>query len=111
MKKRLILTTCAVLLLAAMTVAVLAVSYHRVVVVDGNGGTPIPGAFVYIPQSSGSPEEVGRTDASGRLVFWTAPLPVSRMICANAPFYAMNCVSGIGLLPVIIELPIPPSAP
>ena len=111
MKKRLILTACAVLLLAAITVAVLAVSYHRVVVVDGIGGTPISGAYVYLQPSSGSPEEVGRTDANGIFVFWTAPLPIPRIICANAPFFAMNCVRGIGLTRVLIELPIPPSTP
>jgi len=111
MKKGLVLTACAVLLLAAVTVAVMAVSYHRVVVIEGIGGTPISGAYVYLQQSSGSPEEVGRTDASGIFVFWTAPLPVPRMICANAPYYAMNCVSGIGLSRVLIKLPIPPSAP
>ena len=111
MKKRLVLTACAVLLLASLIVSLLAVSYLRVEVVEGIGGTPISGAYVYLQQSTGSPEEVGRTDASGRFVFWTAPLPVPRIICANAPFYAMNCVRGIGLSRVIIELPIPPSTP
>jgi hypothetical protein len=111
MKKGLVLTVCVVLLLAAITAAVLAASYQRVVVVEGIGGTPIPGAHVTLQRSSGSPEEVGRTDANGRLVFWIVPLPVPRTICAQSTFYPTTCVSAISLSPHLIELPVPASAP
>ena len=111
MKRLLVLTACAVLLLAATTVAVLAASYHRVIVVEGISGTPISGAWIFLQRSSGSPEEVGRTDANGRLVFWTAPLPVPRIICAQTSFYPTTCVPVIGLSRHLIELPVPASAP
>jgi hypothetical protein len=111
MKKHLVLTVCVVLLLAATTAAVLSVSYHRVIVVEGIGGTPIPGAYVTLQRSSGSPEEVGRTDTNGRLVFWIFPLPFPRTICAQSTFYPMTCVSAISLSPHLIELPVPASAP
>jgi hypothetical protein len=111
MKKLLVLTACAVLLLTAAAVAVLAASYHRVVVVEAIGGAPISGAWISLQRSSGSPEEVGRTDANGRLVFWTAPLPVPRIICAQSTFYPTTCVSAISLSRHLIELPVPASAP
>jgi len=111
MKKGSVLTVCVVLLFIAIITAFLAVSYHRVMVVEGIGGTPIPGAYITIERSSGDPEEVGRTDANGRLVFWIPPLPLPRIICAQATFYPPACVSAIGLPPQRIELPVPASSP
>ena len=106
-----VLIVCVILLLAATTTAVLAVPYQRVVVVEGFGGTPIPGAYVTLQRSSGSPEEVGRTNARASLVFWIVPLPVPRTICAQSTFYPTTCVSAISLSPHLIELPVPASAP
>ena len=111
MNKLYVLIACAVLFLAAITIAILAASYHRVIVVEGISGTPISGAYVFIERSSGSPEEVGRTDANGKLVFWTSPLPVPQTICAQSTFYPMNCVKAISLSRQLIELPVPASAP
>jgi hypothetical protein len=107
MKKRLVLTACAVLVLSAVTAAILASSYHRVVVIEGISGIPIPDALVYLERSSGSPEEVGRTNVNGKFAFWSMPLPVPRIICAQTGFYPTTCVSAMGLSTHLIEFPIP----
>ena len=105
MKITLILIVCA--LLAVLAVTVLAVLYHRVVVVEAIGGTPIPGAYVRLERSSGEVEEVGQTGADGKLAFWTAPLPLPRTICASATFYPPACASAINLRTIRIELAVP----
>ena len=104
MKRSLILYTCAALVLAALILAVLATCYHRVIVVDGIDSTPIPGAYISLERSSAASEEVGRTDANGKLTFWSTPLPLPRTICAQSTFYPLSCVRAIGLAPRIIEL-------
>jgi hypothetical protein len=109
--KTLVLSACVFLLLAAVMAAFLAISYHRVVVVEGISGTPIPGAYISLERSSGSPEDAGQTDANGRLAFWTAPLPLPRLICAQSTFYPTACVSAIGLGRRTIQLAVPAGAP
>jgi hypothetical protein len=111
MKKTLVLSACAFLLLAVIMIAILAISYHRVEVIDGISRTPMPGAYITLERASGSLEEAGQTDASGRLDFWSAPLPLPRIICAQYTFYATACANAIGLWRQIIELPVPPNAP
>jgi len=96
-----------VLLLIAAAVTAMATCYHRVVVVDAIGGTPIPGAYISLQRSSGVSEVFGRTDASGKLDFWSAPLPLPRTICAESTFYPTACVSAISLSRLLIELPVP----
>jgi hypothetical protein len=110
-KKIVVLIACVILILAAITMAILATSYHRVVVVEGISGTPISGAYISIQRFSGSPEEVGRTDVNGKLTFWTSPLPFPKTICAQSTFYPMGCVSAISLTRQIIELAVPASTP
>jgi hypothetical protein len=111
MGKTLILSFCIILILAAILVAVLATSFHQVVVVEGISGTPIAGAYISLERASGSPEDVGRTDTNGRLAFWSTPIPLPRIICAQATFYPTACVSAIGLRRHIIELAVPDSVP
>jgi hypothetical protein len=111
MNKKLILIACILLLLAALVLAVLAISYHRVVVVEGIAGTPIPGAYISYEHSSGSPVEVGRTDANGELAFWTSPLRIPQRICAQSTFYATNCVGAISLKRQAIQLAVPAGSP
>jgi len=114
MKKGLIIfIACGIVLVAIMAVVtiLLAVSFHRVVVVEGVGGNPLPGAYITIERSSGPPEEVGRTDDNGELAFWTSPIPLPRRICAQATFYPTMCVNAISLVQQRIELPVPDIAP
>ena len=111
MNKLYVSIACVVLLLAAITAATLAASYHRVIVIEGVSGTPISGAYISIERSSGSSEEVGRTDDNGELVFWTKPLPLPRTICAQKTFHPTGCVNAIGLTRRTIELAVPASAP
>jgi hypothetical protein len=109
--KTLFLSLGGFLLLAVLLAAVLAVCYHRVVVVESIGETPIPGAYITLERSSGSPEELGQTDPAGRLTFWSAPLPLPRLICAQSTFYPIACVSAISLQVRIIALAVPSAAP
>jgi hypothetical protein len=111
MKKTLVLSACALLLLAAIMAAVLAICYHQVVVIEGLSGAAIPGAYIILERASGSPEEAGQTDANGRLSFWSAPLPLPRIICAQSTFYPAACVSAMGLKRHIIQLAVPASSP
>ena len=96
-----------ILLLIAAAVTTIATCYHRVVVVDAIGGTPVSGAYISLQRSSGVSEEFGRTDANGKLVFWSTPLPLPRTICAESTFYPTACVSAISLSRHLIELPVP----
>ena len=112
MTRRFALSACATLIGAAIALALLTASHHRVVVLEGIGGRPIANAHVVLRRSSGPPEPVGRTDANGQLVFWTVPLPVPRLICAEAaPFYPQTCVGAISLSRHFIEFPVPARAP
>jgi hypothetical protein len=99
MNKTVILIIFAILILAAITLAVLAASCHRILVIEGISGIPISGAYITIERSSGSPEDVGSTDENGELVFWTSPLPIPQIICAQKTFYPPGCVNAIGLTP------------
>jgi hypothetical protein len=111
MNKHFVLIACLILLLASLAIAILAASYHRVVVVEGISGTPLPGAYISIQRSSGPPEEVGRTDGNGELAFWTSPLPVPQAICAQSTFHPLGCVNAINLKRQVIELAVPASVP
>jgi hypothetical protein len=111
MKGLWVLITCAVLLLVAMVVSALVVSYHRVVVLDGINGTPLPGAYVTLERSSGLIQDVGRTDDNGELAFWNSPFPLPRLICAQYLFYASDCVNAISLSRHLIELAVPAGTP
>ena len=111
MKGLWILIVCAILLLAAMAVSALAVSYHRVLVVDAINRAPIPGAFVSLQRSSGLDQEVGRTDDKGELAFWNTPFPLPRLICVRYLFYAPTCENAISLSRHIIELAVPAGTP
>ena len=111
MNKKYVLIACAILFLASITIALLAASYHRVIVVEGISRTPISGAYISIQRSSGDPEEVGSTGANGKLIFWTSPLPVPQTICARSTFYPTSCVNAISLTRQIIELAVPALAP
>jgi hypothetical protein len=102
---------CVFLLLAAAAAAFLAISHHQVVVVEAISRTPLPRAYIILERTSGSPEEVGQTDSSGRLSFWNAPLPLPLRICAQSTFYATDCVSAVGFGQRIIELAVPTGAP
>jgi hypothetical protein len=104
MSNLVVLIACYALLLAAILLALLAVSYHRVIVVDRRSGMPIPGALVSLERASGSCEEIGRTDASGRLTFWNSPLPLPQLICARSRLHPPACVSAISLGVQRIEL-------
>jgi hypothetical protein len=100
-----------IILLATAAIAILAASYHRVVVVEGISGTPLPGAYISIQNAAGSPIEIGQTDANGKLTFWTSPLPVPQLICAQSTFYAMGCESAVSLDRHVIELAVPAVSP
>lgn len=105
MKTTIILIVC--VLLAVLAAALLAVSYHRVVVVEAISGTPIPGAYISLERPSGAVVEVGQTGTDGKLAFWSAPLPLPRTICASSTFHPPACVSAIRLTTARIELAVP----
>jgi hypothetical protein len=111
MNKTLLLLACMLLLLAAITLALLAVSYHRITVVEGISGNPISGAYISVERASGEPEEVGQTGADGKLTVWTSPFPLPRIICAQSTFHPMGCVRAISLKRQVIELAVPAFAP
>ena len=111
MKKTNILIACAVLLIAAILVAILAASYHQVLVVAQGAESPISGADIYVQRSSGPSKLVGFTNDDGELIFWTSPLPVPRSICAQKDFYPTSCVSAQSLKRQIIEIAIPVANP
>ena len=96
-----------VLVVGLLVTAVLAVSYHRVSVVDGVNFMPIGGAYISVTLTSGDVVEVGQADENGELSFWIAPLPLPRSICAQALFFPPNCVSAINLIRQRIELAVP----
>jgi hypothetical protein len=111
MNKILILTAVIFLLLAGITLAVMATCYHRVLVVEGTSGMPLEGAYITLERSSGASAEAGRTDANGRLAFWSTPLPLPRLICASSTFLPPACVGANGLTPRRIELAVPAGTP
>jgi hypothetical protein len=106
-----VLFTIILFILAIIFLVLLAVSYQRVIVIDGIGGLPISNAYITLERSSGSTEEVGQTDDDGRLVFWTSPLPLPRIICAQFTFYPPACMKAISLSPHLIELAVPAGTP
>jgi hypothetical protein len=111
MNKSLVLIVGGILLLAVIAIAVLAVCYHRVAVVEGISGSPIAGAYILVQYSSGSQEEVGRTASNGKLAFWVNPLPLAKIICAQSTFYPPACTKAICLVEQRIELAVPAGVP
>jgi len=106
-RSSILLILTGVLMAGLLVTAVLAISYHRVSVVDGVSFLPIGGAYISVTLASVEVVKVGQADANGELSFWIAPLPLPRSICAQALFFPPNCVSGISLVRQRIELPVP----
>ncbi len=106
-KSSIFLILTGVILASLLATGVLAISHHRVTVVDAISINPIGGAYITVDLVSGRTVEVGQADETGELDFWIAPLPLPARICAQALFYPPNCVNAISLVRQRIELAVP----